>query len=52
MHQEVTLTKSQMDRTERKLCGVRDCECGGPAGIRGRQAVFGKKLIVNVYPVQ
>ena len=50
MHQEVTLSKNQMDRTAKKLCGSKDCKCGGPAGIRGHQEIFGKKLIVNVFP--
>jgi hypothetical protein len=49
-HHEITLTKSQMSRAAHVLCGIAGCTCGGPAGIRGPQAVFGKKLIVNVFP--
>lgn len=49
-HQEITLAKRQMDRAARKLCGIKDCRGGGPAGIRGYQEVFGKKLIVNIFP--
>lgn len=49
-HQEITLSKSQMARAARKLCGIADCKCGGPAGIRGRQEFLGKKLVVNVFP--
>lgn len=50
IHQEISLTKSQMNRAAKKLCGVDGCSCGGTAGIRGRQEIFGKKLIVNVFP--
>lgn len=27
--QVLTLTKSQVDRADRKLCGMADCSCGG-----------------------
>lgn len=50
MHNEISLTASQMKRAARKLCGISSCTCGGPAGIRGYQSVFGKKLIVNTFP--
>jgi hypothetical protein len=50
MHQEITLTRPQMIRAERKLCGVAGCTCGMVAGIRGRQEFGGKKLIVNIFP--
>lgn len=50
-HCEVSLTQSQMDRAARKLCGIADCKCRGAAGTHGRQEIFGKKLIVNVFPI-
>ena len=50
MHTEISLTKRQMSRAQRALCGIDGCTCGGPAGIRGRQDFLGKKLIVNVFP--
>ncbi len=49
-HFEITLTRSQMDRSQRRLCGIAGCTCGGPAGIRGRQDIGGKTLIVNAFP--
>jgi hypothetical protein len=52
MHCEVSLTAHQMKRAARKLCGVTGCTCGGPAGIRGRQEFNGKKLVVNVFPIE
>ena len=50
MHNEISLSRSQMDRAARKLCGIAECRCHGPAGIRGPQEIFGKTLIVNVFP--
>jgi len=30
-----TLTRSQVRRAERKLCGMSDCSCGGEASVMG-----------------
>ena len=51
LHFEVSLTRSQMERVSRKLCGVKGCACGiRPAGTRGPQEINGKKLIINEFP--
>jgi len=34
-----TLTRSQVVRVRRKLCGISGCTCGGPLGERGKQDV-------------
>lgn len=44
LHCEVKLTTSQSDRVRRRLCGLRECLCGG---IRGRQDYNGKSLYLN-----
>jgi len=31
------LTRRQVERTKRALCGVRGCLCSGPLGTRGTQ---------------
>lgn len=33
------LSKSQIRRTRRELCGIADCSCGGVLGERGPQGV-------------
>lgn len=47
VHLETQLTRYQLARVNRLLCGVEGCVCGG---IRGPQAVGGKRLIVCQFP--
>lgn len=47
----ITLSQSQANRARRKLCGIRDCLCGGNAGQRGTQRTAdGRRLIVIIEP--
>jgi hypothetical protein len=48
-HLETTLSKYQMRKARRELCGIEGCTCGFAAGTRGFQSVNGKKLVVNVF---
>ena len=44
-------TPSQLQRSRRKLCGIRDCFCSDDAGTRGRQQLpNGKRLDVHCRP--
>ena len=41
----VILSDTQANRVGRKLCGMKDCTCGG---IRGPQELDGRKLQIGV----
>ena len=48
---EISLTKNQIKRTKKALCGVAGCTCSNAAGIRGNQVHWkganSSTLIVN-----
>lgn len=35
----IRLSKNQVYRTQKKLCGIKDCKCGRACGARGPQCV-------------
>ncbi len=50
IHGEVTLrlSRNQIKRAKRELCGIDDCTCSGEVGTRGKQvADSGNRIILD-----
>lgn len=46
---EIKLSKSQIERACKSLCGIKDCTCGDDCGMRGPQLTNdGKRIIIDM----